>query len=114
MKRREFLTASVSSGFVFMTRRIARSGPVAIDLEEATVASLAAAMGSGAATARSIAEGYLARIKDLDRKLNSVIELNRDALAVADERDRARKAGKTLGPLDGIPDPHQGQYRHSR
>jgi amidase len=103
MERREFLTASAASGFILMARRSIRGAPAAIDLEEATVASLGAAMRSGAAPSRSIAEGYLARIADLDKKLNSVIELNPDALAIADERDRARKAGKTLGPLDGVP-----------
>jgi amidase len=60
-------------------------------------------MSSGHATARSITEGYLTRIADIDKKLNSVIELNPDALSIADAMDRERKAGKIRGPLHGIP-----------
>jgi amidase len=36
-------------------------------------------------------------------KLNAVIERNPDALRLADELDRDRKAGKLRGPLHGIP-----------
>src|SRR5207248_166615 len=46
---------------------------------------------------------YLTRIADIDKKLNSIIELNPDALAIADQMDRERKAGKVRGPLHGIP-----------
>lgn len=75
-----------------------------VELEEATVASLQAAMSSGQTTSRKITEGYLARIADIDKKLNSIIELNPDALAIADRCDAERKAAKKLfGPLHGIP-----------
>src|SRR5204863_7924309 len=47
--------------------------------------------------------GYLARIADTDKKLNSIIELNPDALGIADQMDRERKSGKIRGPLHGIP-----------
>jgi amidase len=73
------------------------------DLENATVASLQSAMASGQASAKTIAQGYLARIADIDKKLNSIIELNPDALAIAERCDAERKAGKTRGPLHGIP-----------
>jgi amidase len=74
-----------------------------VPLEEATVDSLQSAMSSGAATARRIAQGYLARIAELDKKLNSVIELNPDALSIADAMDRERKAGNVRSRLHGIP-----------
>jgi amidase len=74
-----------------------------VELEEATVAGLQAAMADGRTTARKIAEGYLARIADIDKRINSVIEINPDALAIADEADRQRKAGKLRSPLHGIP-----------
>ncbi|HEX8088996.1 MAG TPA: amidase [Blastocatellia bacterium] len=76
------------------------------ELEEATIAGLQQAMGTGALTARSIAEKYLARIQDVDKRgpaINSVIELNPDALAIAEALDRERKAKGTRGPLHGIP-----------
>jgi amidase len=75
-------------------------------LEEATVAELQAGMRSGAYTARSIAERLLTRIDEIDRHgpaVNSIIELNPDALAIADERDQDRRAGRIRGPLHGIP-----------
>lgn len=73
------------------------------DLEEATIASLRADLASGRRTTRSLAEAYLARIAALDPRLRSVIEVNPDALALAAELDAERKAGKSRGPLHGIP-----------
>jgi amidase len=78
-----------------------RTSPV--DLEEADVAGLQQAMATGQGTARTIAQGYLARIADIDKRLNSLIEINPDALAIADQMDRERKSGKIRGPLHGIP-----------
>lgn len=75
-------------------------------IEEATVASLQEAMASGGTTARLVTEQYLQRIAEIDRsgpRLNSVIELNPDALDIADQRDRERAAGTVRGPLHGIP-----------
>src|SRR6185503_12355699 len=54
----------------------------------------------------SIAEAYLARIDELDRRgptVNSVIETNPDALAIADALDRERRDKGARGPLHGIP-----------
>jgi amidase len=76
------------------------------DLEEATIASLQQRMESGQDTARSLAEKYLARIDAIDRSgptLKSVIELNPDALTIADSLDAERKAKGPRGPLHGIP-----------
>ena len=61
---------------------------------------------SGRRTARQIAEQYLSRIQALDRNgpsLHSVIELNPDALAIADALDAERQTGGPRGPLHGIP-----------
>ena len=74
-------------------------------------------MASGATSSRAIVEQYLARIEALDRQgpaLHSIIELNPDALAIADRLDAERKAGRVRGPLHGIPVAHQGQHRHRR
>jgi amidase len=100
------MTAGAGGAALLMRRNVLASfarPSAAVELEEATVTSLQAAMASGQATSRTIAEGYLTRIADVDRKLNSVIELNPDALAIADAMDRERKAGKVRGPLHGIP-----------
>ena len=68
------------------------------DLEELTVAELQKRIESGAESARSLAEKYLARIEQLDRRgplfLRSVLETNPDALAIAEKLDGERKAGR--------------------
>ena len=76
------------------------------DLEEATLGDLQAGMASGRMTSHSITQQYIARIEELDRKgptLRHVLEINPDALAIADSLDRERKSGRIRGPLHGIP-----------
>jgi amidase len=76
------------------------------DLEETTVRALIQDQQSGRRTARQIASAYIARIQALDRSgpaLHSVIELNPDALTIADARDAERVAGRLRGPLHGVP-----------
>lgn len=73
---------------------------------EATVDDLQARMAAGTLTSRQLTAAYLARIAAIDQagpKLNSVIEVNPDALAIADALDAERKVGKVRGPLHGIP-----------
>ncbi len=76
------------------------------ELEEATVADLQLMMSSGRLSARNIVEQYIERIGEIDRKgptLRHVIEINPDALSVADVLDAERKAGRVRGPLHGVP-----------
>ena len=75
-------------------------------LDDLTIVDLQTGLRSGKYTARSLVEQYVARIGALDQKgptLNHVLELNPDALTIADQRDAERKAGKARGPLHGIP-----------
>ncbi len=76
------------------------------ELNEITIDQLQKKMQDGSYTAKSITEKYLKRIDAIDRKgpaLHAVIEINPDALAIADKMDAERKAGKIRGPLHGIP-----------
>lgn len=76
------------------------------DLQEVTIATLVRDQQSGRRSARQIAEHYLDRIRALDRSgpgLNSVIEVNPDALAIADALDAERKTKGLHGPLHGVP-----------
>jgi amidase len=76
------------------------------ELDEVTISVLQAKMADKTYTSRSITELYLKRIAALDKKgpeLNSVIELNPDALSMADAMDKERAAGKLRGPMHGIP-----------
>jgi amidase len=74
------------------------------ELDETTIADLQSAMASGKLTARSITEKYLARIEEIDKQgptINSVIEINPEALAIADALDKEHN--RPRGPLHGIP-----------
>jgi len=76
------------------------------ELNETTIDALQQAMQSGKYTSRKITEMYLKRIEAVDKngpKINSVIEVNPDALAMASAMDAERKAGKVRGPMHGIP-----------
>jgi amidase len=84
----------------------AREPDNSFELNETTVAELQSRMASGQITSKKICELYLGRIDRIDRqgiRLNSVIELNPDALAIASQLDDERKAGKVRGPMHGIP-----------
>jgi amidase len=76
------------------------------ELADASVADLSAAMQSGARSALSIAQLYLARMDAVDRAgpaINSIIERNPDALAIAEALDRERRDKGPRGPLHGVP-----------
>ncbi len=115
LNRRQLVAASVASGIAAAARSLDAAGAPApaapagdrpFDLAEATIADLQDGMKSGKWTARAIAEKYFARIEALDRSgpaLKSVIELNPDALAIAEALDRERREKGPRGPLHGIP-----------
>ena len=76
------------------------------ELDEITLAELQQGLASGKYTERSLAEKYLGRIAEIDTSgpaINSVIELNPEALAIADALDEERKAKGARGPLHGVP-----------
>lgn len=75
-------------------------------ITEKSISELGAMMASGRMSSEAIAQAYLARIAAMNRqgpKLRAVIAVNPDAIAAARAADARRKAGKRLGPLDGVP-----------
>ena len=116
--RREFLQASVVTGLAAALptigavdaaaqAKVTASHPPS-ELDEITLADLQVGMKSGKFTARSLTEKYLQRIAALDRdkqgpRLNSVIELNPDAEAIAAELDREYRSKGPRSPLHGVP-----------
>ncbi|HWA27925.1 MAG TPA: amidase [Lacunisphaera sp.] len=73
---------------------------------EASIADLQSQMASGQLTSAALTEAYQRRIAEIDQagpRLNAVIELNPDALAIARQMDAERLAGRVRGPLHGIP-----------
>lgn len=76
------------------------------ELDEITVAELQEGMKSGKFTAHEIAERYLDRIAEIDKRgpaINAVIEPNPDAPSIAESLDAERKAKGPRGPMHGIP-----------
>jgi len=76
---------------------------VSVDVVEATIAGLRAAMERGETTSVEIVEASLARIAAYDGELNALVVPNPAALDEARASDERRAAGTLLGPLDGIP-----------
>jgi len=117
MNRRTFVRSGVIGGVGLATVRVspteaspnnssAAVPPPASELDELTIAELQNGMVSGKFTAHSLAGKYLDRIDDLDKHgpaINSVIELNPEALAIAADLDKERRAKGPRGPLHGIP-----------
>src|SRR5687768_10314140 len=102
LDRREFIGTSAAACVGLMAGR--GFGSIKdFDIEEATVASLQAAMQKGDVTARDLVAKYIDRIRTGDVQTKSMIEINPDALQIAAELDSERKAGKLRGRLHGIP-----------
>jgi amidase len=77
-----------------------------LDLLEAGIAGLQAAMAAGRLSSEALVDRYLDRIERLDRRgprLGAVIEVNPDARGIAAALDRERAARGARGPLHGIP-----------
>ncbi len=76
------------------------------ELEEITIAELRSALDAQRISARELVDMYLARIDAIDRngpRLNSIMEINPDAQAIADALDQELQRGSPRGPMHGIP-----------
>jgi len=112
MERRDFLAAGVALTAAEPLRRVGQWGEATLrdvsvslpagPLDDLTIASAQAEIAAGRLTSRALTEHYLMRIRTLDAdgpRVNSVIEMNPDALARADAADAERSAGRPVGPL---------------
>ena len=76
------------------------------ELNEISIDQLQKKMQEGSLSSKAITQLYLNRIDQIDKKgpaLHAVIELNPDAISIAEAMDKERKEGKIRGPLHGIP-----------
>ncbi|HYW96835.1 MAG TPA: amidase [Bacteroidales bacterium] len=116
MKRKDFLKVGVLGGTMAgiglgatackPEKQKAIEKPGDFELDEITVDELQNAMKSGKYTAEKITRMYLDRINEIDKNgpvLNTVIELNPEAVDIARQLDKERKNGKIRGPLHSIP-----------
>lgn len=84
----------------------AASGRDEFEFSEFTIAELQAGLKAGTISSVKLTELYLRRISEIDQgrhDLLSVIEVNPEAMQLAEQMDKERKAGKLRGPLHGIP-----------
>ncbi len=110
LDRRTFLSvAGLGTAGVLLARQAEQAAPVAapapFELEEITIAELRDGLSNGRFTSRSLTEDYLGRIEAIDKRgpaINSVIEINPDAIAIAGVMDRELR-DRAPGPLHGIP-----------
>src|SRR5215203_3160095 len=101
MKRRDFLQTTAAGCVVAIANPVSTLAeretlptPAAFELDEVTISDLQQGLQSGKYSAKQLVEKYTDRINDIDKKgpaLNSVIELNPDAEAIAATLDRERK-----------------------
>ena len=116
MERRTFLAASAVAGAAVLETAcrstVAPSAPAAAntaaeyELDEVSLADIAAGLAKGRWTSSRLVELYLARIDAIDRggpQLGAVVEVNPDAPALARQMDQERKDTRLRGPLHGIP-----------
>ncbi|MCX7176292.1 MAG: amidase [Proteobacteria bacterium] len=110
MDRRRFIRVGLFTGAGFLMRGNAMAATVrregAFNVVEASATDLQAAMHSGTLTSLQLVKAYLARIRAIDKagpRINSIIELNPDALAIAAALDKERKVTGARGSLHGIP-----------
>jgi len=113
MKRRTFFKTSALSGSAIAltgasacTTHVPQEPHIDLtdfELNEITVDELQKKMESGELSAKEICQKYLDRIEKVDPILKSVIELNPDALEIAQNLDEERKNGRVRGILHGIP-----------
>lgn len=121
MKRRDFLTgttlATVGMTTLFIegcnnTKKnigdetLDSDAPLSFELDEETISSLQKKLTSNKYTSQQLVELYLKRIETIDKNgpnLNSIIEINPDAVLIAKEMDKERGEGKNRGSLHGIP-----------
>ena len=112
VSRRAFIGVTLASSAAVLTGGLTSLVPRSLvagtsggtqDWIEATIPELQALFNSGALTSQRLVSNYFQRIADLNPRLAAVIETNPDALAIAKQRDKERRAGHLRGPLHGIP-----------
>src|ERR1700688_3337005 len=100
-----FIATVLASGWATADNTVSEASAPS-HFNEATVADLQAKMAAGTITSEQLTKYSLHRILALDQNgpgVNAVIELNPDAIRIAEEMDDLRMHGKVLGPLHGIP-----------
>lgn len=116
MKRRNFIQHSVGALIgaqlwgIYACNAPTDSSTTTVEtdfiFEEMTIDRMQAGFAAGDFSVEGVVAAYLKRIQELDQggpNINSIIEVNPEAIAIAKQLDQERKDGKSRGPLHGIP-----------
>src|SRR6202522_1670643 len=113
MKRRAFLASAIAAAAASQTAcqyvpatAASSNQPASFELDEVSLADLAAGLEKRKWTSEGLVQLYLSRIDAVDKsgpQINSVLAVNPDALGTAGTLDQERKSGHVRGPLHGIP-----------
>jgi len=119
MKRRHFISLSalgttLITGFsLFESHAMIRGEKVSnqedfklFPFNEKGISEFQDMMAAGKLSSEELVTAYLNRIEQIDKKgpaINAIMEINPDALSLARQMDKERKAGTIRGPLHGIP-----------
>lgn len=106
--RREFLQSGIAGLTIFSLMKNSHAAEPDFvephpELLETNIVELQTKMKSGELSAVKLVQMYSARIREIDPKINSVLEINPDALQIAERLDKERKKGKIRSMLHGIP-----------
>ncbi|XP_035709963.1 probable amidase At4g34880 isoform X2 [Folsomia candida] len=95
----------VSKKLVELDELLSRCGSKEVDIREITITEAQKLFRSGSLTSSQLTQCYLKRIEMMDPHLKSVIEVNPDAVQIAEQADKDRFLGKpiSLSPIHGIP-----------
>lgn len=107
------LAAGLVATAVFAASPQAEQATDTFHVEEATIASVHAAIKDGDLTCHALVEDYLLRIQEYDKNgpgINSIVEVNPKILSEADAEDQRYKAGEPVGPLFCVPMIVKGNY----
>jgi len=97
------ILTGLAAGALPAQRRTTAAPVAPFTVVEASVADLRAALEQKRTTSREIVLQYLTRIAKYEDRINAIVTVNPNALAIADSMDRERAAGRIRGPLHGIP-----------
>ena len=107
MDRRDFVKIGLAAGAASTAAGMVQGKPLgSVGILDAGVWEQQQMMEAGKLTSHSLTSQYLARIKTIDKsgpRLNSIIEINPEALKIALDMDRERNLKRVRGPLHGIP-----------
>jgi amidase len=113
MNKRHILAKVILLGLIFLqvtsqgqTRQTQTKSYETFKFQEQDITQIQQGYKDGRFTIKEVVQAYLNRIAEIDKNgphLNSIIEINPDAIKIAEQLDKEMKAGKSRGPLHGIP-----------